>query len=495
MWHLRRPCLVLILLNEGDEYSLTIGEVVDPGADTVVSYIVDWGDGETTTILEADLNAAGRKLTHKYADDGTREIKLSLVDEDGTSANDMTKVVTVNNVAPVTTISGDSAIAEGTGYFLTIGAVVDPGDDSIVTYKIDWGDGEISEIAAAALPADRVVEHKYIDDYVGDIKLTLVDEDGEYSAVALTGITVTNVDPDIEMQAGGGMLMQSVAFSQVVELIDAGSNDILELFVDYGDGGIQKIALGTLRQAVLNKAFTVPGDYTVTLYVKDDDGGVSSKYSFSIKVMALPVSGETQDFAEEDEDVEDRVLPENYSLSRFELVGAEEPVEDATENSALDILIENMEEMNGNKMVTPVGGGQATGLSGLTGIGTVAAAANSLRRVNLIDISDIVEHETKSSTRFIDDMESGQNDLLRVDGNAGSNVSREQTGDSVVPSRHESLISTDESNVARMRSGDLLLSKMQEIVAAQQQLVANHESRVTDSVVFNVPQPQQSVQL
>ena len=49
-------------VNEGSSYSLTLGAVTDPGDDTVTSYVVHWGDGETDT-----YGANGVK-THTYAD-------------------------------------------------------------------------------------------------------------------------------------------------------------------------------------------------------------------------------------------------------------------------------------------------------------------------------------------------------------------------------------------------------------------------------------------
>ena len=66
-------------VNEGSAYSLTLGAVTDPGTDTVTSYVVHWGDGNSDT-----YGANGAK-THTYADGaGDRAITVDLVDEDGT---------------------------------------------------------------------------------------------------------------------------------------------------------------------------------------------------------------------------------------------------------------------------------------------------------------------------------------------------------------------------------------------------------------------------
>jgi len=52
--------------------------VTDPGADTVVEWIVDWGDGTTST------HGAAGDVTHVYADGAvTATITVAVVDEDG----------------------------------------------------------------------------------------------------------------------------------------------------------------------------------------------------------------------------------------------------------------------------------------------------------------------------------------------------------------------------------------------------------------------------
>ena len=83
-------------VNEGAPYSLTLGSVTDPGSDTVSSYIVHWGDGNT------DTYASNGAKSHTYADGpATRAITVDLIDEDGTFLNRANAFsVTVDNVAP-----------------------------------------------------------------------------------------------------------------------------------------------------------------------------------------------------------------------------------------------------------------------------------------------------------------------------------------------------------------------------------------------------------
>src|SRR5438046_1671990 len=65
-------------VNEGSAYTLTLGAVTDPGADTVSSYVVHWGDSSSDT-----YGSNGAK-THTYADGDTNPaITVDLTDEDG----------------------------------------------------------------------------------------------------------------------------------------------------------------------------------------------------------------------------------------------------------------------------------------------------------------------------------------------------------------------------------------------------------------------------
>src|SRR4051794_10753500 len=90
-------------VNEGAVYTLTLA-ASDPGADTISSWDITWGDG--TSLLVTGNPAS---VTHTYADGPHGyTITASATDEDGTySAHNLS--VTVNNVAPTLTLSGAAA--------------------------------------------------------------------------------------------------------------------------------------------------------------------------------------------------------------------------------------------------------------------------------------------------------------------------------------------------------------------------------------------------
>ena len=83
-------------------------------------------------MAQRHLHHHGAK-THTYADGpNSYAITVDLIDEDGTfldRANALS--VTVDNVAPTIAISGAASVNEGSPYSLTLGAVTDPGTDTV----------------------------------------------------------------------------------------------------------------------------------------------------------------------------------------------------------------------------------------------------------------------------------------------------------------------------------------------------------------------------
>src|SRR5204862_168631 len=140
--------------------------------DTVTSWIVHWGDGSSDTYL---TNGA---KTHTYADGPSdHAITVDLVDEDGTFTNAANLFsVHVKNVAPTIAISGNANVDEGSVYSLTLGAVTDPGTDTVTSYVVHWGDS-----SSDTYTSNGVKTHTYVDGPSDHgITVDLVDEDGTF---------------------------------------------------------------------------------------------------------------------------------------------------------------------------------------------------------------------------------------------------------------------------------------------------------------------------
>src|SRR5207247_3362476 len=79
--------------------------------------------------------------SHTYAD-GPNDHTVTLTVDDGSDSTSKTFSVHVNNVAPSIAISGAASVNEGSSYSLTLGAVTDPGTDTMTSYVVHWGDGQ-----------------------------------------------------------------------------------------------------------------------------------------------------------------------------------------------------------------------------------------------------------------------------------------------------------------------------------------------------------------
>lgn len=184
---------------EGATYSLTLGAVTDPGTDTVTDYIVHWGDGTSDTYTSAGVK------THTYADGPNNySITVDLKDEDGTHANAGSLAVTVNDVAPTIALMGTTAVNKLAPYTLQLGAITDPGVDTVTSYRVNWGDGASTGFVAGA-PSGQMLQHVYA---VGGVNRTitvdLYDEDAApHLAAGAKTIAVRNAAPNLLVRQQG----------------------------------------------------------------------------------------------------------------------------------------------------------------------------------------------------------------------------------------------------------------------------------------------------
>src|SRR5213076_957007 len=123
-------------VNEGSSYSLTLGAVTDQGTDTVSSYVVHWGDGQS------DTYASNGAKSHTYADGPSdHAITVDLVDEDGTYLDRANLLsVHVNNVPPHVTLSASNDLSVDEGSTRTYSYTIsDPGQDTVQSVTTSCG--------------------------------------------------------------------------------------------------------------------------------------------------------------------------------------------------------------------------------------------------------------------------------------------------------------------------------------------------------------------
>jgi subtilisin family serine protease len=141
-------------INEGDVLQV-LAHFSDPGKDAPYTAVIDWGTpyGETSpgSLVVTDVSPPQRgdvTGNHRYGDNGTFTIRVSVTDKDG-GAGSTTFAVTVKNTPPTAAIDKSSSTPiNGTPTFIAhagqplsfSGRSTDPGsDDLLLTWN--WGDG------------------------------------------------------------------------------------------------------------------------------------------------------------------------------------------------------------------------------------------------------------------------------------------------------------------------------------------------------------------
>jgi hypothetical protein len=327
-------------VNEGTLLNLPqIGLFTDPGTlDTHIATI-DWGDGspiDTGIVNEQAGTIAG---THTYpdnfADNHPYLVTVTLKDKGPTAGSDgdsTTKQfnVTVSNVSPQWDRSGSILttwdVNEGSS--LVINApFTDPGFNNPLshpptvetfTYTVDWGDGsqtqtgaltDVVQGKAGTLTKGTVhLNHVYGSNGVYNVSLKVTDDDQGSDTIPLQ-VTVHNVAPTLfvagSQTVNEGSLLQITDIGRFTDpgFVSAGSSSIPETFsyrIDWGDGTtvdsastrIDKMGSpGVLTQGSFDGSHTYgrAKTYTVTVGVKDDDNGPTSK-TFKITVANVAPS-------------------------------------------------------------------------------------------------------------------------------------------------------------------------------------------------------------
>ncbi len=193
----------------------------DPDSDPIQSYRVNWDDGTIDT-----FNAAtdGLNPTHVYK---TGDLTPNIVVFGVTTAENNYGTfgvvhATVNNVPPTIALSGATKVVQGLPYTLTLGAVTDPGPDTITAYMVTWGDGRTDTFTGAP-PAGGTLTHTYANDLTGaeTVAVTLFDHDGPHP---LAGQLTVQVLPDTPPTANAGATY-TVAEGSSVQLDATASSD------------------------------------------------------------------------------------------------------------------------------------------------------------------------------------------------------------------------------------------------------------------------------
>ena len=221
----------------------------------------------------SDVNALGPTVT--CADDGTFTATLTV--DDGMTTSNSDAVVTVANVPPTIDLSGNGSTDEGANYALTLGAITDPGEDTVTEYVVHWGDGSSDSYTGAG-----EVSHIYDDGPASHtISVDLVDEDGTHIGAGSIAVTVDNVAPTIDL-SGNGSTDEGASYALTLGAVtDPGEDAVTEYVVHWGDGSSDSYTSGGEVFHVYDDG---PASHTISVDLVDEDGTHTGAGSIAVTV-------------------------------------------------------------------------------------------------------------------------------------------------------------------------------------------------------------------
>ncbi len=241
----------------------------DPENDSLEVILVD-GVQNGNLVLNTDgsfsytppPNYFGTEIFSYRASDGSFESEIALVS------------ITINpvNDVPQVSLASEFTIDEGQAFFGT-GSFSDP-DDDVWTGTVDYSDGD--EIPPLTITGKSFeLSHSYpVDD--GEYLVTVVINDGQEEGSAVATVTVLNVAPSVSIDsiaAGDDFAIVGLPVHLSSTFFDPGI-DSHSAVIDWGDGS--QTVDPAFSPLAGDHVYQSPGQYTITVTVTDDDGGVGS---------------------------------------------------------------------------------------------------------------------------------------------------------------------------------------------------------------------------
>ena len=269
--------------NAGGPYAGTIAAPVtfdgSSSTDTdgsIVSWQWSFGDGGT---------AAGASVTHAYTSAGTFNVTLTVTDDDGrTDTATTTATISDMSLLPVADPGGPYNGFVNEAVSLDGSGSSDPDGGVIQSWSWDFGDGNTG---TGATPT-----HIYLAEGIYPVQLTVTDDEGQVSAVAMTTVTV-DVRPANQAPVADANGPYAAFVGESVSFDGSGSSDAedanaaLTFAWDFGDGGVGAGENPT-------HSYGAVGNYTVTLVVTDTGGlQATATTTASIDVKSSNPDGET----------------------------------------------------------------------------------------------------------------------------------------------------------------------------------------------------------
>jgi len=227
---------------------------------------------------------------------------VTITATDNTLASTSTSfTLNVLNVAPTVSFgSSANSVNEGSLYTLSLGAVTDPGTDTISGYIVNWGDSSAPEFYSGS-PAGKTHFKTYVEGNptTYTITVSIIDEDGTHSG-STHNVSVHNVNPIGSFFNGGSVNEGSTGLVGFAGQFDPSTIDTAAQFryaYDFNNDGIFEVGDGTWSGSSPSNLVTVPASFlnqgpgtrTVRGRIIDQDNGFTD-YTTTITVNnVLPV--------------------------------------------------------------------------------------------------------------------------------------------------------------------------------------------------------------
>ena len=251
-----------------------VGEIVtfnasssyDPDG-TIASYTWDFGDG-TLPVTENDPIT-----THNYAALGDREVAVTVTDNDGLNGTAVDIIPVCQLPVASFVFSPPDPLEHETVTFDALSSTPDGG--TIIGYKWDFGDGNITTVSAPIITHAYAAYGNYI------VTLNVTDSEGKWDTES-TSITVERLPlADFTWLPLYPEVYEIVTFNASYSTPDGGV--IVGYEWDFGDGTPNVLE----TDPVITHCYTAAGDYTVTLNLTDSEDRWDSESKIITVARAL----------------------------------------------------------------------------------------------------------------------------------------------------------------------------------------------------------------
>jgi hypothetical protein len=275
-------------VDEGSSFNLSLTDPSDPSsADTAAGfqYRFSCDDGTTWTPWSPSN-------THVCStdDNGTQNVKGEVRDKDeGTSS--YSDSVAVNNVAPTATFNAPASVNEGSSFNVSLTAPSDPSSADTAAgfeYAFDCGDGS----GYGAYSANNGRSCPTTDDGARSVGGKIRDKDGGVTEYTAT-VAVANVSPTLtSLTPSSYLVLKGSSVSVTGTYTDPGTDDTFTCIVNWDEPtGTPENVVGGSASCSSTHTYTAQGSYTVSMKVRDDDGGESNTLTVIITVYDPSAGG------------------------------------------------------------------------------------------------------------------------------------------------------------------------------------------------------------